>query len=488
MSSKYQPYSLKLLKAIIQKLSSTQEPSPLLLDAAQICIDSLETSDRHCPLQIKGYTFEKLLLNFVSLASKLSLIDTVMSCYRITYDRLSALVIDADTQPLINSLADILWNAAGIIINKQSQQQEDDSLDLDTILSLQRNSLTVLLLLSDQFQKVLKRAMCADAHLIKRCGSTAHTWSKLVSFHESLLADKTFEKNILKCQDCPLFLSVFEWLLLLNKSHIRLGDTSRIKSFFDRIQKLTQNHYKKCTNKCRHIYDLLITLHQCIPSLPSTRQLSSLLSLIDQSSLTSSHLLLLTDNIEFTIIQTKDSICMSNITNAISSITTHKREIISNIFHPLKNLFLFYDKCLESYMKNDSISSNVTLSIKYRQLKGVNLLIETLVKLLLDALQTDKNLQCEGEISQCVPLIKRSGVVLDSITSVPIIEHRSLGVNAYNIGQILCQMNSLIEAGPLLQLACQQFYIYCQKSNNDTWQEMSEVITCTYTYTCKLYM
>ena len=107
---KYQQFSLKALKLVIQQLNkiNTQRDKRFFLKLSDILIASVG-SNVIINQNITPFSFEKLLINLVNEAAKFSAINSMMLCCLLVKERLQPLTDNPEASSLLICLANVLW-------------------------------------------------------------------------------------------------------------------------------------------------------------------------------------------------------------------------------------------------------------------------------------------------------------------------------------------------------------------------------------------
>lgn len=473
---------MKVLKLIIQQLSLTTDNDQHLLNVANTCMNLLQPSLDHYPLdcsKLGAFSYEKLLIHLANQSIRLLAIETILNCFHgVHKTMIKALKSNLDrhelveAEGLIKGMSDILWKAA---IKVDSDTSGCKSVSIGSF-KLRQLSIEILLLLQSQLLVGLDRAIKTDNQLLKVEGSNEKNWKVLWEFHEHIFISEnlsiTLSQGTISCQ---MFSQVLEWLIQVAKSSIKLKDMPNSKGCIERIKRIIKIHYMKCTDKNHTSHELLAVLIElsvnCWFPLQSSftrffKKSCSLLPLINLTSLSPLLISLLSENIEFFL----------TVLKSVQKLDQNINVILSKVFQYLHSLSLFYNEGIETLMERQhkETPTNVIMVVgKQRQLSVMNVLMEISLDILVHC---GSNIsQDESVISKCLPIVQKSCNILESC-SLPVEEYYWVGVNAYNLGLIHYQMNYIELAVPLLQSACAQLSYYSQNKKDIGTNEVLDFV------------
>ena len=167
---------------------------------------------------------------------------------------------------------------------------------------------------------------------------------------------------------------------------------------------------------------------------------------------------------------------IENVATGISRLQKISREtshVTHVMYQNLKKLLLFYNNCVDSQLQATPTENRNRLesSAKSRQLSALNIT----ANILMDCLMTVKDDSSHDLIIDCLPLVQRSKVILDSCSSLPVAEYKWFGISAYNLALLLYQMEEWRHAIPLLQIACGHLCHWCHMTSDDVTDEVCDM-------------
>ena len=484
--SKYSLFALRAMKICLEKLSCG-EHCTVLLEVAMICAKAVKKREREA-----SFNAEKLLVNLVSHCVRMEEVENSMYCSGLVVDRLAHVneedeKLCSQASMMLKVVADFTWRLAMVVEQKQFGSM------IEKVFEIRHLSLSALLAAKADLFLLASRAIKADILFQKAQHRKQLTHTSVVIFHDTLLSHEFIQKHLSPLyllSSCDVTTNIHLWLLQAAKTKsCRLTEACS----------LLEHHLKHCSHS-EHNSELFLqelawlSFHRACMSSPTHEWIAKL----DQCSSLLSSCVFKGGNQGYT------SHVVESLNDFIAMVKSARKQwkekglgvfLHRDLFWPLKKLLTSYVKLLET-LKLATTSRGGTREqegercrIVSHQLVALSLACDALLDTLLVHKDKEDTELSQGSpvsfaqshskellASECHLVVKQAhDMLLAAPPTLPIIEHRWVGIDAYNIGVALHQQEMNNQAVLVLQCACEDLALWCSTNGERSYCEVQYI-------------